>query len=162
MVVGAARRARPRTPWTLQSTKPGTASRGPCRATGVAVNRAPQTPPGINECKRLFTTVKAARPASACLAVNSVGALSGMETRQADLRSIIRLVAILNLAYFGIEFAVAHAIGSVSLFADCVDLLEDASVNLLILVALGWSAPRRARLGLVPAGILLVPGLATL
>jgi hypothetical protein len=27
-----------------------------------------------------------------------------METRQADLRSIIRLVAILNLAYFGIEW----------------------------------------------------------
>ena len=86
-------------------------------------------------------------------------------TRQAgaaDLGRVIRFVAILNLAYFGIEFAVALAIGSVSLFADCVDLLEDASVNLLILVALGWSAPRRARLGLVPAGILLVPGLATL
>jgi Co/Zn/Cd efflux system component len=98
----------------------------------------------------------------ACLAVDSVGALSGMETRQADLRSIIRLVAILNLTYFGIEFAVALAIGSVSLFADSIDFLEDASVNFLILVALGWSAPRRARLGMVLAGILLVPGLATL
>ena len=64
-----------------------------------------------------------------------------MAMRQADLRSIIRLVAILNLAYFGIEFAVALAIGSVSLFADSIDFLEDASVNLLILVALGWSAP---------------------
>src|ERR1700704_3624605 len=80
----------------------------------------------------------------------------------AGLRSAIRLVAILNLAYFGIEFAVAVAIGSVSLFADSIDFLEDASVNLLILVALGWSAPRRARLGMVLAGILLVPGLATL
>jgi hypothetical protein len=30
------------------------------------------------------------------------------------LRRIIRLAAILNLAYFGIEFAVARAIGSVS------------------------------------------------
>jgi Co/Zn/Cd efflux system component len=89
----------------------------------------------------------------------------GMVTRQtdsADLRRVIRFVAILNLAYFGIEFAVALAIGSVSLFADSIDFLEDTSVNLLILVALRWSAPRRARLGMVLAGILLVPGLATL
>lgn len=78
------------------------------------------------------------------------------------LRRIVRLVASLNLAYFGIEFAVALAIGSVSLFADSVDFLEDASVNFLILVALGWSAPRRARVGMALAGILLVPGLATL
>jgi Co/Zn/Cd efflux system component len=88
-----------------------------------------------------------------------------METRQADapgLRRVIRLVAVLNLAYFGIEFAVALAIGSVSLFADSIDFLEDASVNFLILVALSWSLPRRARLGMAFAGILLVPGLATL
>ena len=77
------------------------------------------------------------------------------------LRRVIRIVAILNLAYFGIEFAIALAIGSVSLFADSIDFLEDASVNFLILVALGWSAPGRARLGMILAGILLVPGLAT-
>ena len=47
-------------------------------------------------------------------------------------------VAVLNLGYFGVEFTVALAIGSVSLFADSVDFLEDASVNLLILAALGW------------------------
>jgi Co/Zn/Cd efflux system component len=57
---------------------------------------------------------------------------------------------------------VALAIGSVSLFADSIDFLEDASVNLLIAVALGWSATGRARLGMALAGILLVPGLATL
>ncbi len=79
-----------------------------------------------------------------------------------DLRRTIRLVAILNLAYFGIEFAVAHAIGSVSLFADSVDFLEDASINFLILIALGWSAARRARVGMVLAGLLLIPGLAAL
>jgi Co/Zn/Cd efflux system component len=79
-----------------------------------------------------------------------------------DLRRVVRLVVLLNLAYFGIEFAVARAIGSVSLFADSVDFLEDASVNFLILVALGWSARRRARVGMLLAGILLVPGLATL
>lgn len=38
----------------------------------------------------------------------------------------------LNLGYFGVEFAVALRVDSVSLFADSVDFLEDASVNLLI------------------------------
>ena len=79
-----------------------------------------------------------------------------------DLRLVVRLVALLNLAYFGIEFAVARAIGSVSLFADSVDFLEDASVNFLILVALGWSVRRRAKVGMLLATILFVPGLATL
>jgi Co/Zn/Cd efflux system component len=78
------------------------------------------------------------------------------------LSRIVRLVAVLNLGYFGVEFAVALAIGSVSLFADSIDFLEDASINLLILVALGWRERNRARLGMVLAGILLVPGLATL
>jgi len=78
------------------------------------------------------------------------------------LRRAVILVAALNLAYFGVEFAVALAIGSVSLFADSVDFLEDASINLLIAAALGWSAKNRARLGMALAGILLVPGLATL
>lgn len=78
------------------------------------------------------------------------------------LRKAVIVVAVLNLAYFAVEFTVARAIGSVSLFADSVDFLEDASLNLLIAVALGWSAANRARLGMVLAGILLVPGLATL
>lgn len=78
------------------------------------------------------------------------------------LRRAVRLVALLNLAYFGVEFAVALAIGSVSLFADSIDFLEDASVNALILLALGWSLQQRARVGMALAAILLVPGLATL
>ena len=78
------------------------------------------------------------------------------------LRRVVFLVAVLNLAYFGIEFAVARAIGSVSLFADSIDFLEDALVNLLILVALGWTARKRAGVGMALASILLVPGLATL
>lgn len=78
------------------------------------------------------------------------------------LRRAVRLAALLNLAYFGVEFAVALAIGSVSLFADSIDFLEDTSVNFLILVALGWSARRRAKVGMALAGILLIPGLATL
>ena len=56
----------------------------------------------------------------------------------------------------------ARAIGSVSLFADSVDFLEDASVNFLIAIALGWSATSRARVGMALAGSLLIPGLATL
>lgn len=75
---------------------------------------------------------------------------------------MVGTVALLNLAYFGVEFGVALRIGSVSLFADSVDFLEDTSVNVLILVALGWTMRNRARLGMALAGILLVPGLATL
>ncbi|WP_035983900.1 cation transporter [Bradyrhizobium sp. STM 3843] len=78
------------------------------------------------------------------------------------VRRTVIAVALLNLGYFGIEFAVALAIGSVSLFADSVDFLEDASVNLLILVALRWSALARARLGMVLAAVLLVPAFAGL
>ncbi|TPG12852.1 cation transporter [Sphingomonas oligophenolica] len=78
------------------------------------------------------------------------------------LRRVVGVVAFLNLAYFGVEFAVALRIGSVSLFADSVDFLEDASINLLILAALGWSARGRSRVGMGLALILLVPGLATL
>lgn len=87
-----------------------------------------------------------------------------MPSRHTDpaLASAVRWVALLNLGYFGIEFAVAVAIGSVSLFADSIDFLEDASVNLLIAVALGWTQRKRARLGMALAGILLVPGVATL
>ena len=74
----------------------------------------------------------------------------------------VQLVALFNLAYFAVEFAVAVHIKSVSLFADSVDFLEDASVNFLILFALAWSVRARARVGMVLALILLVPGLATL
>jgi Co/Zn/Cd efflux system component len=79
-----------------------------------------------------------------------------------SLRQTVLLVALLNLAYFGVEFGVAIAIGSVSLFADSVDFLEDASINLLIAVGLGWSAQNRARLGMVLAAVILVPVAATL
>ena len=78
------------------------------------------------------------------------------------LRRTVVVVALLNLAYFGVEFSVARAIGSVSLFADSIDFLEDASVNTLIAVALGWSARRRAAVGSLLALVLLVPGIATL
>jgi Co/Zn/Cd efflux system component len=77
------------------------------------------------------------------------------------LRRAVIVVAVLNLGYFFVEFAVARAIGSVSLFADSIDFLEDASVNFLVLVALGWSARWRGAVGLSLAALLLVPGIAT-
>jgi Co/Zn/Cd efflux system component len=78
------------------------------------------------------------------------------------LQRIVRFVVLLNLAYFGIEFAAARAIGSVSLFADSIDFLEDASVNFLVIVAINWTARSRGRVGMALAGILLVPAIATL
>jgi len=93
---------------------------------------------------------------------HKVAAVSTARFDGPGLARAVRIVALLNLAYFGVEFAVAAAIGSVSLFADSVDFLEDAAVNLLILTALGWSAANRGRLGAMLAGILLIPGLATL
>jgi Co/Zn/Cd efflux system component len=84
------------------------------------------------------------------------------ERKDPALRRVVRRVALLNLGYFWIEVAVALAIGSVSLFSDSIDFLEDASVNLLILLALGWSARNRARLGKLLAIVLLVPAAAAL
>lgn len=79
-----------------------------------------------------------------------------------SFRRAVMFACVANLAYFGIEFGVASAIASVSLFADSIDFLEDASINGLILLALGWSLRARANLGRVLAGILLIPGLTTL
>lgn len=87
---------------------------------------------------------------------------SPQDMYQPALRRMVLIVAALNFVYFGVEFAIALAIGSVSLFADSVDFLEDTSVNLLILLGLAWSDRARARLGMVLALVLLVPGLATL
>ena len=76
------------------------------------------------------------------------------------LRRAVGIVALLNLGYCGVEFAVALAIDSVSLFADSVDFFEDAAVNFLIFTALAWTARRRARVGTLLSGILLLPALA--
>lgn len=83
-------------------------------------------------------------------------------TPSPSLRRAVLAVAILNLSYFFAEFAAAISISSVSLFADSIDFLEDTSVNLLILLALGWSLRARSMVGMALAVILLVPGLAAL
>ena len=87
---------------------------------------------------------------------------TGMTKSEEGLRRAVVIVAVLNLAYFGVEFSMAEIIGSVSLLADSIDFLEDASMNFLIAVALGWTVARRAVVGKMLAGILLIPGLATL
>lgn len=80
----------------------------------------------------------------------------------AALRRMVLIVALANLAYFFVEFGVARSIGSVSLFADSIDFLEDTSVNLLIALALGWSMASRARMGMLLAAVLLLPTAALL
>ncbi len=82
--------------------------------------------------------------------------------KTSSLARAVLVVAVLNLAYFGVEFAVALRIESASLLADAVDFLEDAAVNVLILLGLGWSAARRALLGQLLALILLAPAVAFL
>lgn len=79
-----------------------------------------------------------------------------------DLRRTVARVGAANFAYFGVEFAVALAIGSVALFADSIDFLEDAAVNALVFFALAWSAATRARVGMGLALLLLAPAVATL
>jgi Co/Zn/Cd efflux system component len=82
------------------------------------------------------------------------------DLNQGALKHAVMQVALLNFAWFFVEFAVARHIGSVSLFADSIDFLEDTCVNFLVLVALGWSARRRASVGTLLAVLLLVPAAA--
>jgi Co/Zn/Cd efflux system component len=75
------------------------------------------------------------------------------------LRKAVALVAILNLSYFVVEFLFSHLFDSLSLLSDSLDFLEDASINLLILIAFSWSLLARKRLSYHLAGILLIPGI---
>ncbi|MGH1418279.1 MAG: cation transporter [Hyphomicrobiaceae bacterium] len=78
------------------------------------------------------------------------------------LRRTLVVVILINLVGFAIEFGFGSIIGSVSLFADSVDFLEDAGLNLLVLFALGWSIAARRRLGIMLAGLILLPAAAAL
>jgi Co/Zn/Cd efflux system component len=80
-----------------------------------------------------------------------------LQVDERRLRRIVLVVAMLNLAYFFVEFSVALVAGSVSLLADSVDFLEDTAVNLLIFIALGWQLARRAVMGKAMAVIILGP-----
>lgn len=79
-----------------------------------------------------------------------------MAVAQKIVRAVL-FVALVNLAYFFVEFAIALSIGSVSLLADAIDFLEDAAINILVVVALGWSSMNRSRLGKVLSILMLLP-----
>lgn len=87
---------------------------------------------------------------------------SGSGAFDPHLIAALRWAFFLNLAYFAIEFTVAATIHSVALFADSVDFLEDMALNGLVLAALRFPPPVRARLGMVLAGVLLLPAGAML
>ncbi len=77
-----------------------------------------------------------------------------------SIRNVVRVIAIANLTYFAVEFFFAISIGSVSLFADSIDFLEDASVNILIFIGLGWSLVARKRLSRFFALLLMIPAVS--
>jgi hypothetical protein len=88
-----------------------------------------RTPRAISKAQRVvlayYRAVTALHPQRDYLAMPA-------EKLDEGLRRIVGRVALLNLAYFGVEFSVALVIGSVSLFADSIDFLEDTSINFLI------------------------------
>ncbi len=79
-----------------------------------------------------------------------------------NLRRTVLLVAALNFAYFVIEFSYGRIYNSLALISDSIDFLEDASVNLLVVLALGWTLQKRKYVSYLLAGLLLVPGIAFL
>lgn len=83
-----------------------------------------------------------------------------MVLSQSGSRRAVLIVAFAYLAYFVIEVTVALVIGSASLVADSTDFLEDASFNVLVFVAMGWSIKNRARVGMILSAFLFAPTLA--
>ncbi|MBL7285472.1 cation transporter [Corynebacterium godavarianum] len=78
------------------------------------------------------------------------------------IRRAVLIVALLNLAYFFVEFVASLAIGSASLAADSADFLEDTAINLLVFVAVAWPAQRRRVAGSVLAALILIPAIAAI
>lgn len=78
------------------------------------------------------------------------------------LRTTVLIIAGLNLIYFAIEFHFGRLFSSIALISDSVDFLEDASINILIALAIGWSLRKRQITSYFLAAVLLVPGIAFL
>ena len=81
---------------------------------------------------------------------------------QTSFRRTLIIVALLNLAYFLIEFSAAVKINSVSLFADSIDFLEDTFVNLLIFFSYLITSTLRPKISKILVIIILLPGLTAL
>lgn len=78
------------------------------------------------------------------------------------LRKTVLVIAALNFAYFVVEFYYGRLLNSIALISDSVDFLEDASINILIALAIGWTLRKRQITSYFLAAILLVPGIAFL
>lgn len=78
------------------------------------------------------------------------------------VRRKVLSIALINAIYFVVEFYFGRKFNSVSLISDSVDFLEDASINLLIAFAIGWSLRKRVVTSYILAGLLLIPGVAFL
>lgn len=80
----------------------------------------------------------------------------------ASMRRIVAVVAGLNLLGFLVELTAALLIGSVALFADAADFLEDVLINTLVLLAVTWPVASRRRAAYLLAGLILLPAAAAL
>lgn len=74
-----------------------------------------------------------------------------------SLRRAVFWVAAINLAWFSVQVTAASILGSIALLADAVDYLEDTAINLLVGLAVTWPLARRATVGRIMAGVVLVP-----
>ena len=79
-----------------------------------------------------------------------------------SFKKAVFFVAILNLLYFFVEFIVALNIRSVSLLADSIDFIEDASINFLIFFAVSLTTIKKARISILLSIIMLLPGIVAL
>ena len=78
------------------------------------------------------------------------------------MRRTVAIVAALNLIACVVEGVIAWRIGSVALFADAADFLEDFLINTLVLVAAGWPLASRRKASYALAGLILLPAIAAL
>ena len=79
-----------------------------------------------------------------------------------SFKNAVLLVAVLNLLYFFIEFIAALNIRSVSLLADSIDFIEDASINFLIFFAISLTLAKKAKVSIILSIIMLSPALTAL
>ena len=79
-----------------------------------------------------------------------------------SFKNAVLLVAVLNLLYFFVEFIAALNIRSVSLLADSIDFIEDASINFLIFFAISLTLAKKAKVSIILSIIMLLPALTAL
>lgn len=80
-----------------------------------------------------------------------------ISARKLQLKHAVIFVAVTNLSYFFVEFEVGRRINSVSLFADSIDFLEDAAVNLIVLLSLYLSLRVKQIVSVLLSCLLVVP-----